>query len=162
MDSTSSTFFAALRSVGTAATMAAAGFYLHRREFMSASDKKALARMSQQVTIPALFFTKIIYCPQDSSPEVCPSITDSLADIWVLLFWPLFVVGCGLMVGELVYRLSSTPHWQRKIVLAACAFPNSTGIPITLLTVIHSNFPATSEIGSVDPNLFLSVYLGEH
>jgi predicted permease len=159
MDSMSSTFVAALRSVGTAATMAAAGFYLHRRKFITGSEKKALARMSQQVTIPALFFTKIIYCPQDFSQEKCPNITDSLGDIWVLLLWPLFVVGCGLAVGEVACRLSSTPRWQRKSVIAACAFPNSTGIPITLLTVIHSNFPATTEIGRVDPNLFLSVYL---
>jgi predicted permease len=43
--------------------------------------------------------------------------------------------------------------------MAACAFGNSTGIAITLLTAIHSNFPDTTELGAVDPTLFLSVYL---
>lgn len=154
-----STFFAALRSVGTASTMAAAGFYFHRRKLVTAAETKVFARLSQQVTIPCLFFTRIIYCPQNNSAEQCPNITDSLRDIWVLLLWPLYVVGCGLIVGEVVYRLSSTPKWQRTSVLAACAFANWTGLPITLLTVIHSNFPASSEIGSMDPNLFLSVYM---
>ena len=42
---------------------------------------------------------------------------------------------------------------------AACGFGNSTGLPITLLTVVHANFPATSDLGRVDPCLFLSVYL---
>lgn len=159
METLSSTFFAALRSVGTASTMAVAGFYLHRRQFVGASEKKALARMSQQVTIPCLFFTKIVNCPQNFSSDKCPSFTDNLSDVWVLLFWPLYVVVCGLVVGELASRISSTPKRQRPSVLAACAFSNSTGLPITLLTVIHSNFPVTSEIGKFDPNLFLSVYL---
>lgn len=159
MDSIVPTFCAALRSVGTAATMAAAGFYLHRRNFVAAGEKKALARISQQVTIPCLFFTKIVDCPQDFSVDKCPNFTDNLSDIWWLLFWPLYVVLCGLLVGEAAFRLSSTPQQQRNSVLAACAFANSTGLPITLLTVIHANAVPTSEIGSVDPNLFLSVYL---
>lgn len=159
IQSLSSTFVAALRSVGTAGTMAFAGFYLHRRGFIGPEGKKALARMSQQVTIPALFFSKIIYCPQDFSQERCPDITENLGDVWILALWPLFVVGCGLLVGELAVRLSDTPKCQRRGVIAACAFANSTGLPITLLAVVHANFPATSEIGRIDPNLFLSVYL---
>ena len=159
-DNISSTFMAALRSVLTAtSTMAAAGFYLHRRKFITAGEKKGLARMSQQVTIPALFFTKIIDCPQNFSTDKCPSVTDTLADVWVLMLWPLYVVGCGLVVGEAAARLSSTLQSQRSSVLAACAFANSTGLPITLLTVIHSHFPDSTEIGRIDPSLFLSVYL---
>lgn len=155
----SATFVAALRSVGTAGTMAMAGFYLHQRGFVNSDGKKALARLSQQVTIPALFFSKIIYCPQNFSQDKCPDIIENLGDVWVLILWPLFVVGCGLVVGELAARWSKTPPSQRKSVIAACAFANSTGLPITLLTVVHANFPATSELGRVDPNLFLSVYL---
>eukprot|EP00581_Thalassiosira_minuscula_P014495 CAMPEP_0183734962 /NCGR_PEP_ID=MMETSP0737-20130205/45327_1 /TAXON_ID=385413 /ORGANISM="Thalassiosira miniscula, Strain CCMP1093" /LENGTH=42 /DNA_ID= /DNA_START= /DNA_END= /DNA_ORIENTATION= len=34
------TFVASLRAVGTASTMAFAGFYLHRRGFATASGKK--------------------------------------------------------------------------------------------------------------------------
>ena len=159
MESLHSTFVAALRSVATAGTMAMAGFYMHRRNLIGAEGKKALAKMSQQVTIPALFFSKIINCPQDFSDEPCPNVTDNLGDVWVLLLWPLYVVGCGLLVGDLMARISGTPRRQRKSVIAACAFANSTGLPVTLLTVIHANFPQTYEIGRVDPNLFLSVYL---
>eukprot|EP00542_Grammatophora_oceanica_P006148 CAMPEP_0194063864 /NCGR_PEP_ID=MMETSP0009_2-20130614/81461_1 /TAXON_ID=210454 /ORGANISM="Grammatophora oceanica, Strain CCMP 410" /LENGTH=73 /DNA_ID=CAMNT_0038716143 /DNA_START=18 /DNA_END=235 /DNA_ORIENTATION=- len=73
--------------------------------------------MSQQVTIPALFCTKIIACPQNFSPdEPCPNITDNLPDVWVLAFWPFFVVGCGLLVGDAAARISGTPPWQRRAV----------------------------------------------
>ena len=154
-----STFIAALRSVGTAATLASAGFYLHRRGFVTPEGKKGFARLSEQITIPCLFFSKIVNCPQNFSEDKCPNITDNLADVWVLLFWPLFVVGVGIMIGNIAATVSGTPRRQRKAVIAAVAFANSTGLPITLLTVVHANFPQTTELGRVDPNLFLSVYL---
>lgn len=73
------------------------------------------------------------------------------------MFWPAYVVAWGLLVGWLAAFLSKTPN--KKVAMAACAFGNSTGLPITLLTVVHQNFPTTTELGSVDPTLFLSVYL---
>jgi len=148
MDATSqvySTFLASIRSVGTACTLATVGIYLHR--------------ISQQVTIPLLFFTKILHCNQDWSDEPCPNITDSLRDVWMLLFWPLHVVGVGALVGYAAARISGTPQHQRRAVWAACMFGNSTGLPITLLSVVHANFPSSSDLGRVDPCLFLSVYL---
>lgn len=153
------TFIAALRCVGTAGTMALAGFYLHKRGLITPQGTNAFAIMSQQVTIPALFFSKIIYCPQDFSHEKCPDITQNIGDIWVLVLWPLVVVGVGMAVGTIAAQLSNTPTCQRRSVIAACAFPNCTGLPITLLTVIHGNFAATAKLGAVDPNLFLSVFL---
>lgn len=44
-------FEASLRAVGTASTMAFAGFYLHRRGFVTPSGKKMMALLSQQVTV---------------------------------------------------------------------------------------------------------------
>ena len=63
------------------------------------------------------------------------------------------------MVGYGAAVISGTPRSQFRSVLAACGFGNSTGLPITLLTVVHANFPATSDLGHIDPTLFLSVYL---
>jgi len=77
----------------------------------------------------------------------------------MLLFWPAYVVSCGLIVGYIGAILSGTPRSQIRPFLAACAFSNSTGLPITLLTVVHTNFPSTTELGRIDPTLFLSVYL---
>mmetsp|Transcript_8803 Transcript_8803/g.12763 ORF Transcript_8803/g.12763 Transcript_8803/m.12763 type:complete len:449 (-) Transcript_8803:93-1439(-) len=152
-------FFAACAAVGTAATMALAGVYIHRRGFVTDDGKKTLAIISQQVTIPALLFSRIVYCQQGNAGGSCPSITDMMNQVWMLTVWPIYVVSCGLIVGHFVTRLSNTPKSQRKLVLAACAFGNSTGLPITLLTVIHNSFPSSSELGRVDPTLFLSLYL---
>mmetsp|Transcript_15998 Transcript_15998/g.39184 ORF Transcript_15998/g.39184 Transcript_15998/m.39184 type:complete len:551 (+) Transcript_15998:34-1686(+) len=153
------TFSASLRSVGTACTLAAVGIYLHRKGFLKPEGKRALALISQQVTIPLLFFTKIIYCNQDWSDEPCPDVTQSLKDVWMLLWWPLYVVGSGLIIGYFAARLSKTPPSQVRAVMAACGFGNSTGLPITLLTVVHANFPDSSDLGRIDPCLFLTVYL---
>jgi predicted permease len=159
MSSIYSTFSASIKSVGTACTMAAVGVYLHQRGFIDGGGKKTLALLSQQVTFPLFLFTKIIYCNQDWSPEPCPDVTSTLEHGWMLLIWPLYVVTAGLLVGQAMAHWSGTPPAQRKAVWAAVAFGNSTGLPITLLTVVHANFPASSDLGRIDPTLFLSVYL---
>jgi hypothetical protein len=69
MGSLGPTFLAAIRAVGTAATMAFAGFYIHRRKFVTPSGKKMLALLSQQVTVslpcpshdPTLLLSDIIF-----------------------------------------------------------------------------------------------------
>jgi predicted permease len=153
------TFKAAIRSVGTACTLASIGVYLHRRGFVAGEGKKTLALIAQQVTIPLLLFTKIIFCNQDWSSEPCPDITKTLEDVWLLLFWPMYVVAWGLVVGWCAAKVSRTPPHQVRAVLVACSFSNCTGLPITLLSVVHANFPSTSDLGRIDPTLFLSVYL---
>ena len=152
-------FIASSRSVGTAATMAACGIYMHRLGLTTNDSTKLLAKISQQVTIPALLFTKIVYCKQDFSHEECTSIFHMLDTAWMILLWPLYVVGCGLLVGHYAAKFSKTPKAHRPLVLASCAFANSTGLPITLLSVIHQNFPPDTELGNIDPTLFLSIYL---
>ncbi|KAL7512466.1 hypothetical protein ACHAXN_009642 [Cyclotella atomus] len=170
MGSLGPTFLAAIRAVGTAATMAFAGFYIHRRKFVTPSGKKMLALLSQQVTIPAFLFAKIMYCPRNKihldpniiladDSVICPSVASRLADVWVILLWPFYVVSCGLLTGYVAARLSNTPKSQISSCLVSCAFGNSTGLVITLLTVIHDQFKATTELGSVDATAFLSVYL---
>ena len=154
-----STFMASIKSVGTACTLAAVGVYLHQRGFVVGNGKRTLALISQQVTIPLLFFTKILYCNQDWSPDPCPNVTDSLRDVWILLLWPIWVCTAGILVGYGVTVIAKVPHHQRNAILASVAFGNSTGLPITLLTVIHANFGSSSKLGTVDPTLFLSVYL---
>jgi predicted permease len=154
----SETFFAAIHSVGTASTLAAAGVYLHRRGMVNQESKTVLARYSQQIAIPALFFSKLVNCPQNSTNDKCPNVLDHISDAWVLLLWPCYVVGCGLLVGSVVVRITNTPIWQRRSILAAMAFANSSGLPITLLAVIQHNFESHGKT-TIDPNLFLSIYL---
>ena len=154
-----STFMASIKSVGTACTLASLGIYLHQCGFIVGNGKRTLALISQQVTIPLLFFTKILYCNQDWSTDPCPNVTDSLNDAWILLVWPIWVCSSGLVVGYIVTILAAVPKHQCNSIMASIAFGNSTGLPITLLTVIHANFGSSSVLGSVDPTLFLSVYL---
>ena len=95
LQSVSATFGASMKSIGTAVTMAGVGFYLHYRNFVTKEGKRTLALMSQQVTFPLYFFTKICFCNQDWSDRPCPDVTKTLHDTWMLLLWPFFMVGMG-------------------------------------------------------------------
>jgi len=159
LDTILATFSASLRSVLTACTMASMGFYLHRQNIIIGEGKRKLALISKKVTLPAFFFTNIVNCKQNWSHDPCPNVTDIIGEVWPLLFWPLYVVSCGFFIGWVVIKLTGTPLVQQKTVFVAIAFANSTGLPITLLTVIHRSFPSTSELGQINPTLFLSVYL---
>lgn len=155
-------FKAAIHSVGTATTMTAAGVYLHRRGMITTETKTGMARYTQQIAIPALFFTKIVDCPQNFSEDQCPNILDHLGDAWVLLIWPFYVLGVGLLVGKLIIYLVQPPEWQHSCVLAATAFANAMGMPITLLDVIGHNFqpPAGMHMNrTLDPSMFQSIYV---
>ena len=133
---------------------------------MTPSGKKMMALLSQQVTIPAFLFAKIIHCPDagedngNGDTAVCPSVADRISDLKLLLVWPAYVVFCGLITGYFAARISKTPRTQTRSCLAACAFGNSTGLVITLLTVVHHQFKGSgAELGRIDPITFLSVYL---
>jgi predicted permease len=149
--------------------MAGSGLYLHRQNYVTSEGKKMLALISQQITIPAYLFAKIIYCPSDGGHNtindtdnnefVCPSVADRIGDLWMLLLWPFYVVLCGLISGYIVAKLSNTPPNQHRACMVALAFPNSTGLAITLLSVIHKQFSSSAELGKIDPIAFLSVYL---
>lgn len=89
------TFLTSLRSVGTAMTMTSVGVYLQQRGYIKKEGKRTLALISQQVTFPLFLFTKIIYCDQDWSGNPCPDIVSSLEHGWMLLLWPIYVVGVG-------------------------------------------------------------------
>ncbi|GMI19542.1 hypothetical protein TeGR_g3380 [Tetraparma gracilis] len=153
------TFLTTLHAIGTISVMALCGVYLHRLGSLPPAGKRALALASSQLTVPALLFTKILYCSQDWSDEPCPDVTATLGYTWPMLFLPVYVVSVGLLVGHAAAALTSTPRESRRYAAASVAFGNSTSLPITLLQAIHSSFSGSSELGAVDPALFLSVYL---
>jgi len=93
--------------------------YLHRRGYVAAGEgKRTLALISQQVTFPLFLFTKIIYCNQDWSDEPCPDVTKSLEDVWMLLLWPLVVVGSGILTGYTIARVCRIPRQYVRCIIA--------------------------------------------
>ena len=153
------TFIASLRSVGAACMLALVGIYLHRRGFIVGEGKKTLALICQQALIPTYLCVKTMYCDQNNSSQSCPDVVKSLNQIWVLLIWPAYVVSVGAICAFCCSKIIKPPKKQIKAMYAAIMFGNSTALPITMLTVVHSNFPRSSILGKVDPTLFLSIYL---
>ena len=156
---TMDTFIASIRSIGEATTIGFFGFYAKKRNFLTPGGRRELASISQQITMPLLLFTKIIYCNQDWSQDKCPDARDSIKSGWPLLFYPFYLVGCGLALGRVGAAVCGCPKSFRSGFVCAVTMGNSTGLPITLLTVIHNSFTKTTELGSIDPTLFLGVYL---
>jgi len=139
--------------------LAAVGVYLHRRGFIVGEGKKTLALICQQALIPTYLCVKTMYCEQNQSSKECPDVVKSLNQIWVLLIWPAYVVGMGSLVATIMKWIVKPKPQHIKPMYAATMFGNSTALPITMLTVVHSNFPNKSVLGKVDPTLFLSIYL---
>lgn len=105
------------------------------------------------VTIPALLFTQ-------SAQSVKPAL---LASAWPLLLLPFAWVPLGLALGAAVVRLTRPPLRQRGAVVAACAFGNSTGLPVVLLSLVGDALvtpAARAQFGAaLEPLSYLSLYL---
>ena len=105
------------------------------------------------VTIPSLLFSQAV-----TSIEM-----DLLSFAWPMLLLPLLYVPLGASLGALVNRLTQPKENQRPAVLAACAFGNSTGLPIVLVTIIGNAFIPQADrdrLGSsVEPLSYLALYL---
>ena len=162
----SGAFLAALSSVGTAAVLVFAGFYLHRRNMVTSETKESLTRFSQQIALPSLFFSKLVRCGSNIDAEdggtvaSCTSVLDHFRDAWVLLLWPFYICSCGLLVGYIsATYFTKTPISQRGSVMVATAFANSNSLPITLLTVIDKNLRQKGIASSIGPEEFISIYL---
>jgi len=149
--------FAAVRSTLQAFTLAGFGFLLARTGCIK--DTSQLAQISMKLTIPCLLFVAVLDCTQDWSTVACPVITDTMRSSWPLLLLPIVNVLVGLGLGALILLVAPPADSFRRSTMVAVAFGNSTGLPITLLTVIHMAFHPSSELGLVDPVLYLSVYL---
>lgn len=139
-------FVASLRSVATAAVLALPGVLLARKGVITRDVSRGLSHVSMQVTIPCLLFSSVV-------PDVSVRL---LRECWPLLVLPFIYVPLGLLIGALVVLICEPSESFRKGTVAAVAFGNSTGIPIVLLSVVHA---ALKGPNSVDPMLFLSVYL---
>lgn len=102
----------------------------------------------------------------DGHQSICPSVLDYWSEAWILVFWPLVVIPCGILVGYCVARISGAPKRHRNAILLSTGFANSGSLPATLLAVLshHHDGGSTSKEGdtaspSLGPNAFLSLYL---
>ena len=149
-------FVASLRAVGCATTLASAGLWLARQGVMTPALSKGLSQLSVKLAIPCLLFSSVV-------PGVSSHV---LSYAWPLLLLPAVHLLLGVLLGCLtafivkppgVRRPASTPKHPEPTVpqltkprappapaerfrlgtVAACAFGNTTGIPIVLLSVMH-------------------------
>jgi predicted permease len=154
------TLVISLRSLGTFFVLVLAGFILKKANKFSDELSKGLAEISLNVTIPCLLFVDMLNCDQNFSAAACPSLLATMRQGWILLFWPIIVVGVGILLAHaLVLPFGGVATNFRRTAIVAVAFGNSTGLPVTLLTAIRNSFPPTSPIGLVDPVGLLAVYL---
>ena len=149
-----SLFLVALRAVVTIAALAAVGAGLRAQGALSPAVSKFLAYFSMNVAIPALLFT-----------QGATALNRSLLRFaWPLVLLPAVYVSLGLLLGSCAVRaLGPLDEDTRRFVLAACAFGNSTGLPLVLLTLIRDALlqPAVRQQygDAVDPLSYLSLYL---
>lgn len=67
-------FLSSLQSIGNAMALAAGGSYLAHKRILTKENKKILAEISKNLTIPCLLFSKMLNCNQDWSDDQCPDV----------------------------------------------------------------------------------------
>jgi len=142
-------FIASLRAVSCAAALAFAGLAMANLRMMSAALSKGLSQLSVKIAIPCLLFQSVV--PGVSS--------DVLAYAWPLLLLPALYIFLGTLLGVLVLLIVDPPHDFRVGTVAACAFGNTTGIPLILLSVLQQSLSRSVFADLTDPVLFLSLQL---
>ncbi|KAL1514512.1 hypothetical protein AB1Y20_003611 [Prymnesium parvum] len=162
---------ASLKSVLEALTLAAAGLYLGHSGVMTQSGAKLLSALSVKVTIPCLLFSRVL-------ASVDYSVVVS---VWPMLLLPVVLAALGSMVGWVVALLCKPPDEFRRGAVAAVACANSTGMPLILLSVLHTQLeylfdeqpliiiallpaappsaPMMAPKPTTDPVVYLGVYL---
>ena len=129
---------ASLRSVGTAMTLTLAGALIAYVNMISPLQKKGMAKVAMNITIPALLFTSILDCTQNWSSEPCADIRSYIQSGWPLLFLPVVNVSVGLVLGYLVGIIAHVPENFRYAVMAAVAFGNTADMCICLCKCHHT------------------------
>lgn len=144
-----------LRAIGTSACLALAGVVVTRMGFITDAGRKSLAEISMNLLMPCLLFKNMIDCDPGSE---CNPVAEIVEKCWILLLFPLIVVGSGLALGKLVAVVTGCPANFNKACVGAVAFANSTGMSITLLEVLSPTL-ILSGIVTQDPLKVLPVYL---
>jgi hypothetical protein len=128
---------ALLRSIATALTMAGAGIVLGRKGLIPRHMSSGLAKISMYLTFPSLLFSNVLYCAQDWEPTPCPSTISNMLAGWPIIILPALYSLIGGALGYIVVKIFRPNADFKRGVVAACAFGNSTTLPVTLLQVIH-------------------------
>jgi len=117
-----------------------------------------------KLAMPALVFSRILYCNQCANREDCPRcapFSEVIRSSWILFLLPLLVVALGTSLGRVVASAVDVPNSFRRGTICAIAFGNSTGLPVVLLTVVSQSMTTfgNGPIGRTDPLLHLPAYL---
>ena len=155
---------ASLRAIGVAVTVIVAGILATRLKVLTPQEHSCMSKLSMKLAMPALVFSRILYCNQCADREDCPrcaAFSEILQSSWILFLLPLVVVGLGTLLGRAVAAVTHVPSNFRRGTICAVAFGNSTGMPVVLLTVVSQSMTAfgNGPIGHTDPLLHLPAYL---
>lgn len=124
-------------AVAEAVSMAGIGMVFSRTKSFDNHSRRVLSNVSMKLTIPCLLFSNMVNCPQDmSQSNPCTNLTDTLYFSWPFLILPFVWVGIGVICGFLTTRICSCPRELRGTVVAACAFGNSTGLPLVFVAAV--------------------------
>ncbi|CAJ1376085.1 unnamed protein product [Effrenium voratum] len=155
---------ASLRAMGVTGTIIVVGILAARWGIVGKNASSVLSAVSANLAIPALLFSRIIYCDQCNQGRHCPEcapFSRTIASSWILMVLPLIVVGFGLALGKAAAVVTRAPAGFARGTVCAIAFGSSTSLPIVLLSVVTEtlNNVGSKAMGKMDPLLHLPVYL---
>ena len=106
---------ASLRAIGVAVTVIVAGILATRFKVLTPPEHSCMSKLSMKVAMPALVFSRILYCNQCADRADCPRcapFSEIIRSSWILFLLPLVVVGLGTSLGRAV-----AAEWQAGVVV---------------------------------------------
>jgi len=144
-----SIFIASLRAVSCAAMLAFTGLYMARRGMMTSGLSRGLSQFSMKIAIPCLLFRSIV-------PGVSYRL---LVAAWPMMLLPALYIFTGTLMGLLMLPVLRPPKDFKLGTVSACAFGNTTGIPIIVITVLQQSLSRSVFADFDDPVMYLSLQL---
>eukprot|EP00927_Polykrikos_kofoidii_P019435 TRINITY_DN19086_c0_g1_i1.p1 TRINITY_DN19086_c0_g1~~TRINITY_DN19086_c0_g1_i1.p1 ORF type:complete len:415 (-),score=42.33 TRINITY_DN19086_c0_g1_i1:98-1342(-) len=149
----------AIAAVLQVLSMASIGILFTKLKIIDPNVRKAISVVSMNVAIPCLLFSSLLDCKQGGKaqdPSECPPLVETISSAWVFLLLPTVWVSLGLFAGRVAAAVGAAPDHLRNTAVAACGFPNSTGLPITLLSALSRvSFGLPGESQSLRGHRFL-------
>jgi predicted permease len=138
---------APLKACSSVLIICAFGAILTTNGVVDKKWRKSTSDMCKNCFLPALLLSK-----------VAPAISfSSFASWWPLPIFALVYIGVGFAAGMLLSRLAGISDInQQRFVCVACAFPNTTSIPLALL---HSILSGSDQEKGITYILFYTLFM---
>ncbi|GJQ13934.1 hypothetical protein GpartN1_g5725.t1 [Galdieria partita] len=136
--STVQVWFTALNGTCKVVLLTGVGFYLAHRGQLRKEMSKNLSSIIFEILLPCLLFSSILRT----------LVNVGLLALWYIPFIAVLFLLLGLVLGQLVCKVTKPPPFFRRACIVACALGNSNQLPVLIMDTLCGFYPPFQKLGS--------------